>query len=332
MGYQPPYSLNEAILRLVAEIAQKVGKIEAYDQLDRSPHLRKQNRIKTIHSSLAIEHNSLSLDQVTAVLEGKHVIAPSRDLLEVQNAVATYEVIEGFDATSVDDLLRAHRMLMRGLVSEPGCFRSGNVGVFDGDELIHAGTPAAYVPQVVGELFDWMRDGSSHPLVTSCVFHYEFEFIHPFQDGNGRMGRLWQSVILGSWNPLFYWLPVESLVKEQQAMYYAVLGQSDAESDSTRFIEFMLTMISSALDDMIDMMSDGDINDGISVGITNEATSTQERVLALFRSNPTMTLTQLADELDMSKRQAERLVAGLKEAGRLARVGARKKGRWEVRD
>lgn len=252
MAYQPPFVLNSAILALVADIAQKVGKIEAYERLNRSPRLRKENRIKTIHSSLAIEHNSLTIEQVTAVVEGKHVLAPPKDLLEVQNAVAVYDALNSFDYCSMDDLLRAHRMLMGGLVNHAGCFRSGDVGVFDGDVLIHAGTPAAYVPQVMADLFGWLASGRVHPLVASCVFHYEFEFIHPFADGNGRMGRLWQTLILSSWNKLFAWLPVESLVQKSQGDYYAVLGRCDAKADCTAFIEFMLKIISAALDEACD--------------------------------------------------------------------------------
>ena len=335
MTYQPPFSITDSIVSSIASIAQKVGKAEAFNQLSRYPHLRKENRIRTIHSSLAIENNTLSLEQVTAVIEGKHVIAPPRELLEVQNAIEVYEMLDSLDPTSVDDLLSAHGVLMGGLVGEAGRFRNGNVGVFDGDELIHAGTPAAYVPQVIGELFDWLRAGSVHPLVASCVFHYEFEFIHPFADGNGRMGRLWQTLILSKWNAVFAWLPVESLVKQSQAEYYRALGLSDASADCTGFVSFMLEMIDSALDEALETtqgvgINDG-INDGINVGIKHAAEDVRDRMLALFRSNPSMTVAQVADALDISKRQAERLVASLKADGRLARIGANRNGCWEVR-
>ena len=330
MAYKPPFSLNDAIVMDVVSIAQKVGQIETYEQLDRAPQLRKENRIRTIHSSLAIENNALSIEQVTAVVEGKHVVAPPRDLLEVQNAIKVYEAIDSFEPSSIDDLLAAHRMLMGGLVGEAGCFRSGNVGVFNGDELIHAGTPAAYVPQVMGELFDWLRSGSVHPLVASCVFHYEFEYIHPFADGNGRMGRLWQTLILSRWNPLFAWLPVESMVKENQADYYTSLGRSDASADCTGFVTFMLGMIDSALEEVLKAQSDVGVNVGVNVGLTNRAIAVQEELLALVRENPTMTVAQMGEALGVSRRQAERLVAALKAAGRLVRVGASRNGRWEV--
>lgn len=339
MTYNPPFSINNDIVTAIANIAQKVGRVETYKQLSRSPQLCKENRIKTIHSSLAIENNTLSIEQVTAVIEGKRVIAPPKDLLEVQNAIKVYDSLDAYDPCSIDDLLAAHKLLMGGLVSEAGRFRSGNVGVFDGDILIHAGTPAAYVPEVIAELFDWLRLASVHPLVASCVFHYEFEFIHPFADGNGRMGRLWQTLILSRWNTVFAWLPVESLVKENQEKYYAALGKSDAIADCTEFVSFMLRMIDAALDDVLvtqrsietDSTPDVGINVGINVGITNEAEARRENLLALIRENPTMTTEQMAVALNVTRRQVERLVSDLKKDARLARIGANRNGRWEVK-
>ena len=330
MSYQPPFTLNNQMLDYVADIAQKVGQVDAYGQLSRSPQLRKENRIRTIHSSLAIENNTLSLEQVTAVIEGKHVIAPPKDLLEIQNAIKVYEDIDSFNPLSIDDLLRAHKELMGGLVSEAGRLRSGNVGVFAGDKLIHAGTPAKYVPNVLVDLFSWLASGEVHPLITSCVFHYEFEFIHPFQDGNGRMGRLWQTLILSRWNDLFAWLPVETLVKEHQEDYYDTLAGSDEQGDCTQFIEFMLGMISQALDDVITSGNDDGINDGINDGIKNEAENMRERLLLLVRKNPSMTVKQMASELGVSIRQAERIVSSLKQDKKLVRIGANRNGRWEV--
>lgn len=332
MSYQPPFQLSNAIVGYVADIAQKVGHAEILKGVDASPQLRRGNRIRTIHSSLAIENNTLSLEQVTAVIEGKHVIAPPKDILEVQNALAAYEELDSLDPCSVEDLLRAHGILMKGLTSEAGRFRSGDVGVFDGDRLVHAGTPAAYVPEVIAELFAWLAERVVHPLVASCVFHYEFEFVHPFQDGNGRMGRLWQTLILSKWNRLFAWLPVESLVKDHQKEYYEVLAQADARADCTCFIEFMLQMISSALDDAMSAQRDGGIDDGINDGMVNESARTELRLLALVRANPMMTIAQMAEVLGISKRQAERIVAKLKGQGKLVREGARRNGRWAVNE
>lgn len=347
MSYEPPFSLNNTILDLVAEIAQNVGRVDSNGQLSRSPMLRKENRIRTIHSSLAIENNTLSLEQVTAVVEGRHVIAPPKDLLEVQNAIKVYGQLDTFDPLSIDDLLRAHRDLMGGLVPEAGMLRSGNVGVFSGDTLIHAGTPAKYVPGVLADLFSWLASGRTHPLVASCVFHYEFEFIHPFQDGNGRMGRLWQTLILSRWNALFAWLPVETLVKEKQQEYYDALASSDVQSDSTRFIEFMLRMIAQALSEAAAYSDDVGIHDGVDVGVKggdhknehgdngtsmmNEAQARREQLIALVSANPSITIRQMASSLGIGIRQAERIVASLKVEGRLARVGASRNGHWEVR-
>lgn len=264
------------------------------------------------------------------MIEGRHVIAPPKDILEVQNAIRTYEALGSLKANSLEDLLSAHQMLMEGLASEAGRFRSGNVGVFAGNELIHAGTPARYVPEVTGDLFAWLASTSAHPLVASCVFHYEFEFIHPFSDGNGRMGRLWQTLILSEWDQLFAWLPVESIVKERQEEYYHELSRADAVGDCTGFVAFMLKAIADALNESLLSSTDVGINVGINVGITNEATKTEEGVLLLVRESPTITVAQAAEQLGVSKRQAERVFASLKARGVLVRVGANRNGHWEV--
>lgn len=214
-------------------------------------------------------------------------------------------------------------------------YRHGDVGIFNGENLVHAGTPAAYVPEVMANLFSWLSETTIHPLVASCVFHYELEFIHPFQDGNGRTGRLWQTLILSEWNELFAWLPVESLVKEHQEEYYASLGVADVNADSTAFVQFMLSMISAALDEVVESQQHDGINDGINNGITDNNSSKseemREQLLSLVRTSPTITIAQMADELGVGKRQAERLVASLKAEGRLVRLGAKRNGRWEAR-
>lgn len=214
-----------------------------------SPHLRRENRIRTIHSSLAIEHNSLSLDQVTAILDGKRVLGNPNEIKEVQNAYEAYEMMLRLNPNSVEDLLTAHKLMMQGLVPENGKFRSGGVGVFDGDRLIHMAPPAHLVPKLIQDLFDWYQNSEMHPLIKSAVFHYEFEFIHPFQDGNGRMGRMWHSLLLGQWKELFFWLPVEELIQSKQAEYYDTLGKSDKAADSAAFVELMLEIIRDTLKD-----------------------------------------------------------------------------------
>lgn len=239
-GYRPPFHMTDKITNLVAEISEQIGRITVLSHGNLNPHLRRENRIRTIHSSLAIEHNSLSLEQVTAILDGKRILGNPNEIREVQNAYETYEMMLTLDPFSVKDLLTAHRHMMNGLIPENGRFRSGGVGVFDGEVLAHMAPPAQFVPAQIQDLLSWYQDAETHPLIKSSIFHYEFEFIHPFADGNGRMGRMWHSLLLGKWNEIFYWLPIEELVRERQPEYYDALGKSDQEADSCTFVELML--------------------------------------------------------------------------------------------
>ena len=202
MKYQPPYTINPTILNLVAEIGETIGRYTVLAEQNLTPRLRRKNRIRTIQASLAIENNTLTLEQVTAVIEGKRILGDPREIQEVRNAFATYEAMEEWEASSKEDLLAAHELLMHGLTDEPGRFRSGGVGIFRGEQLVHMAPPADRVPVLMADLLDWLVTTPEHPLVASCVFHYEFEFIHPFADGNGRMGRLWQTLILRNWKHL----------------------------------------------------------------------------------------------------------------------------------
>lgn len=239
--------MTDKMTYLIAEICEQIGRITVLQEGTISPHLRRENRIRTIHSSLAIEHNSLSLDQVTAILNGKRVLGNPNEIKEVQNAYEAYELMLSLDPSSIDDLLKAHRLMMNGLVPENGRFRSGNVGIFDGDVLIHMAPPAEFVPEHIHNLFSWYRNSALHPLIKSSVFHYEFEFIHPFSDGNGRIGRMWHSLLLGKWKELFLWLPMEELIQSRQKEYYDALGAADAQSDSSGFVELMLDIINESL-------------------------------------------------------------------------------------
>ena len=218
-NYQHPFTITEEITNLAIEIGEQVGTVSVYDFVQPDPTLRRESRIKSIHSSLAIEQNTLTLEQVSDVIDGKRVLGPPQDIREVKNAYEAYERVSSLDPYSVKNLLLAHKIMMEGLVKEAGTFRSKNVGVYAGTQLIHAGTPAAYVPELIDQLFSWLKQSGLHPLIKSCIFHYEFEFIHPFADGNGRTGRLWQSLILQKWKPFFAWLPVETLIHEQQEGY-----------------------------------------------------------------------------------------------------------------
>ncbi|OTA26253.1 cell filamentation protein Fic [Alloscardovia macacae] len=245
--YRPPFHMTEYMTTLLADISEQVGRIAVLQEGTMSPQLRRGNRIRTIHSSLAIEHNSLSLNQVTAILEGKRVLGNPNEIREVQNAYDAYELMLSLDSSSVDDLLRAHKLMMKGLVSENGVFHSGRVGIFNSEAMIHLAPPAEFVPSHIHNLFAWYEQSELHPLIKSAIFHYEFEFIHPFADGNGRMGRMWHSLLLGQWKELFFWLPIEELIQSRQEDYYAALGTADQQADSAGFVELMLEIISAAL-------------------------------------------------------------------------------------
>ncbi|MEE0674619.1 MAG: Fic family protein [Ruminococcus sp.] len=243
-----PFQINTKILSLTAEISELVGAMKFTSEAMRSPQLRRSNRIKTIYSSLAIEQNTLSLEQVTAVVSGKRILAPPKDIAEVKNAYEIYDRLDELNPYSLDDLLAAHSVMVRGLRDDAGEFRSHPVGVADSQgNIIHFGTLPAYVPQLVAELLDWTEKDENPLLIKSCVFHYEFELIHPFSDGNGRIGRLWHTLLLSKWNPLFAWLPVESIIHDRQSEYYRAINESNNAADSTCFIEFMLSAIKSAL-------------------------------------------------------------------------------------
>lgn len=327
-SYEPPFTMNEEITNLIVEIGEYVGAITTYDAIRPNPILRKESRIRTIHSSLAIEQNTLTLEQVTDVINGKRILGPPQDILEVKNAYEAYERTAVLDPYSVKNLLLAHKFMMQGLVKEAGSFRSGNVGVYAGKELIHAGTPAKYVPDLVKQLFTWLKQSKHHPLVKSCIFHYEFEFIHPFTDGNGRTGRLWQSLILQKWKSVFAWVPIETLVYENQEEYYKVLHRADIVGDSTEFVEFMLRMIRNALKEISETHNKTNvvINVGINV-VTNE-----EKIVALLRKNGNMSANMLSVSVGITGRQTQRILAKLKTEGKIIRHGANKNGYWEVID
>lgn len=244
--YIPPYSLTSTMMRLVSEISELVGKAQM-QTASPMPHLRKNNRIRTVHASLAIENNSLSVEQVTAILDGKHVLGLPKEIQEVRNAFKAYEKMEEWNPSDLSHLLDAHGVLMSGLVDHAGQLRTGGVGVFEGSRVIHMAPPAHLIHSQMQDLLHWLAETDEHPLISSCVFHYEFEFIHPFEDGNGRMGRLWQTLILSRWKPLFAYLPVETVIHSRQKAYYAALGNADQSGESTAFIEFLLEALLTAL-------------------------------------------------------------------------------------
>ena len=252
--YAPPFTITPEIVNAVAAISATIGRLTALDAQAASLKLRRANRIRTIRGSLAIEGNTLSEAQITAILDGKRVIAPPREVQEVKNALAAYEHFSDWVPSNENDLLDAHRLMLLGLIDEAGAYRSGGVGVMADGQVIHMAPPAQRVPYLMADLLGWLASTAHHPLIASSVFHYEFEFIHPFSDGNGRMGRLWQSLILAQWHPVFANLPVESLIFERQQTYYQAIQESTRKTDSASFILFMLNAIRDALElELIEM-------------------------------------------------------------------------------
>lgn len=242
----PPYTITKSILNLVAQISELMGRFHAQSDM-LTPQLRRINRIRSIHSSLAIENNTLTLDEVTAVISGKRVLAPPREVQEVHGAFAAYEQMDKWDPAHLDDLLEAHSILMRDLVNTAGQLRNSNVAVFSDKEVVHMAPPADIAKEHLQKLLNWLGQADEHPLVASSIFHYEFEFLHPFEDGNGRMGRLWQTLILSKWKPVLAYLPVESVIRDKQAEYYAAIADSSKQGEATIFVEFMLQALQKAL-------------------------------------------------------------------------------------
>ena len=250
--YKPPFTITNEILSYVSSVSEKMGRITAISSLESKPHLRRNNRIRSIHASLKIEANSLSLGQVRDVINGKTVLGERKEIQEVKNAYAAYEKFSEINPYSISDLKKFHGIMTRYVVEESGDFRRGEEGVFNGDQCIFMAPPARLVPQLMDDLFEWMKEAqnSVHPLILSSIFHYEFVFIHPFSDGNGRMARLWHTAILSRWKPIFEYIPIESQIEKFQSEYYDAIAKCHADGASTIFIEFMLSQIDKILDDI----------------------------------------------------------------------------------
>ena len=347
MEYTPPFTLTSKAVNLIAEISAKIERYAIRMEQPDALKLRKANRIKTIHSSLAIEGNTLSEDEVADILDGKNVVAPIKQIQEVRNAIRTYELYPSLNPFDIKDLLKAHGVMMESLVDKPGRFRHSGVGVFGEHGLVHLAPPAERVPYLMEELFGWLSRSEDHLLVRSCVFHYEFEFIHPFIDGNGRMGRLWQSLILGRLHPLFEHLPIENMVYTNQQAYYDAITQSTAQAQSGPFIEFMLGEILNTLskyqDTNAEPLPDGTseeapldrefgikfgkefgIKFGIKFGIN------EKRLLLLLHANPSLTAQEISVRMDLTLRGVEKQIKRLKDAGVISRQGSRKTGSWRI--
>lgn len=309
---KPPFEITMSMLEQVAEIAELVGRISVSSTLSTNPMLRRTNRIRSVYSSLAIEQNTLSLEQVTAVLNGKRVLAPPKDIAEVKNAYGIYEMMDSLDPYSVEDLLNAHAVMTRGLTEESGCFRTGSVGVVDQNgNILHFGALPDYAPGLTKELLDWVKNCEIHMLIKSCVFHYELELIHPFADGNGRMGRLWHTMLLTRWKPVFAWLPVESMIHDRQEQYYAAINQSNFDGESTAFIEFMLTAIRDTLAEAVQVSGASGMG---------EDEMRWLRIERFLKKNGSIANADVREMFGVSSATANRILSRLADDGRIKKM------------
>ena len=322
--YTPPFEITSKIIELISNISEKIGEISSIQNNSHYIQLRKENRIQTIHSSLAIENNSLSLEQITAIIDGKRVLGNPNEIQEVKNSIQAYDLLLTLNPYNEKDLLKAHKLMMQDLVENSGKYRTDGVGIFDGEHVVHVAPPAKRVPELMADLFEWLKTSDVHPLIKSCVFHYEFEFIHPFQDGNGRIGRLWQTVILKEWKEVFAWIPVETLIKENQKEYYNALGVSDKSANSTKFIEFMLSIILTTIEEIIATEKK------VTVKVTQKVTVNQKKIIKAIKENPNITQEKLAEIIGISRKSIIANMKHLQENGFIKRIGADKNGYWQV--
>ena len=354
--YIPPFKITSRILNLVAEISAKIERFAILLEKDTELRLRKANRIKTIHSSLAIEGNELTEGQVRDIINGRNVVAPMREIQEVKNAIATYDLFPTLNPFDEKDLLLAHKTMMQSLVDNPGRWRTSGVGVFGETGCVHMAPPANRVPALMSDLFEWLKNSDDHLLIRSCVFHYEFEFIHPFIDGNGRIGRLWQSLILSKLHPLFAHLPVENMVFSNQQAYYDAITTSTKAGESTPFIEFMLGEILDTLTrgetdtfsgtvEYVPIKAQGIFPNNIPNIFPNKVHDEVHHknlpqklpipkaagyVASLLNNTPGASAEQIGKALGISDRMVRKHIASLRNLGILERMGSNKSGYWKV--
>lgn len=312
-NYTPPYKISSKILKLSTQISEELTKLQFTGTQKINPMLRKKNRIKTLAGTLEIQGNFIGEEKITAIIEGKRVLGTVKELAEVQGAIKAYEKLDEFRYSELDDLLLAHKILMDEILTTAGSFRSVNVKVGE-----HIAPQSNMVNELMINLFSWLKNSDEHMLLKSCIFHYEFEFIHPFSDGNGRIGRLWQSVILNSFNPIFSLLPTESIVRDYQEEYYKAIEDSTQQGESTPFIEFMLEMILKSI--QTTLKSDQQSN-----------YKSDQKVLALMKGNSKITIYELMEKLSMSESGIKKVIKKLKDENIISRVGSLKSGYWEVK-
>ena len=313
-NYTPPYKISSKIVKLSTEISEELIKLQFTGVEKVNPMLRKKNRIKTLAGTLEIEGNFLGEEKITAILDGKRVLGTVKELAEVQGAIKAYEKLDEFRYFELDDLLLAHKILMDEILTTAGSFRNVNVKVGE-----HIAPQSNMVNDLILNLFSWLKNSDEHMLLKSCIFHYEFEFIHPFSDGNGRIGRLWQSVILNSFNPIFSLLPTESIVRDYQEEYYKAIEDSTELGESTPFIEFMLEMIFKSI--QTTLKSDQKSN-----------YKSDQKVLTLMKENSKITIYELMEKLSMSESGVKKVIKKLKDENIISRVGSLKSGHWEIKE
>lgn len=316
-AYSPPYSITPKILNLISSISEALGYLSVDTAIKIPPLLRKKNRIKTLQGTLEIEGNFLGEEKITAILDGKRVLGTARELAEVRGAIEVYERVDTYRYDNLEDLLFAHKILMREVISSAGSFRNANVKVGN-----HIAPPPYRVTELMNNLFVWLKNSDEHMILKSCIFHYEFEFIHPFLDGNGRIGRLWQSVILAKYNPIFSFLPIESIIREYQQEYYNAIENSTQSGEGTSFIELMLKIILESLQNIYKSNHKSSYK-------SNHKTY---QILSLMKENATITIKELAEILSMSESGIKKIIKKLKDKGSIHRLGSLKSGYWEVRD
>lgn len=320
MSYKPPFIITDEIIELISNIANALGKIEHLQHNLQASKLRKISQIKTITGTLQIEGNTLNEQQITAILEGKLVLGTVQEITEAQGAIKVYQRVTEFDYQNIDHLLEAHGLLMGELLTNAGHFRNSSVGVYGAKGVTHIAPPAHRVSGLMADLFQWLKTTNTHPLIASGVFHYEFEFIHPFVDGNGRMGRLWQYLILYRWNPIFSFIPVENIIKAEQQDYYRALQVAGAAGESTAFIQFMLKVILQTIQN----------NATLNAPVNGQSMKTPDTIIQLIKQNPNITKKEIAEQINKDIRTIGRAIKKLQDNNILRRVGSAKTGYWEL--
>jgi len=327
-SYKPPYTITSKILKVTSEISELIADIKYIDKNHTTLMLRKKNRIRSITGTLQIEGNTFDEEKVTNLINGKTVFGTPREIEEVKGAIRAYDYLDGYDYKNEKDLLKAHKILMEKLLDNAGVYRQTNVGVGGKDGVTHVAPPPNIVPQLMGDLFQWLKDTDEHLLIVSCVFHYEFEFIHPFVDGNGRIGRLWQTVILKSFKEMFGFIPIESIVRDNQKFYYQALEDAGSMGESTPFIEFMLGIIYKSLEDYI-QESQKNVPKNVLKNVPKDRLS---KVLKLIKENNNITIAELSAKLNVTDKTIKRDISKLKNEHKIQRVGSSKSGYWQVLD